>query len=109
MGAHEIAKEHRARLAGRGVAHRDGDIQRWRLLAHELVPGLARQAIDGHASAGQLLQCIGIHLAGGLAAGAKGNEPALAQVVEGGFRQDAPGGIAGADEEDATRVHGEVS
>src|SRR6185312_13574752 len=85
---------------------RDHDVQRRRTRFGEAVPRLAGESLGGDAVGMEFLDRMRIDAPGRLAAGAERREAPRAQMIEGGLGQDAAGRIAGADEQDATRVHG---
>src|SRR6185503_16575506 len=70
----------------------------------ELVPRLAARARRAQAFAAKVLEHERVELSRRMASGAVGLEPALAQVVQRRFGEDAARGIAGAEEKDVERL-----
>ena len=95
VGGGRVAGPERAHLACGVVAHGDDEVHVGRAGGGKLVPAFAAQAFGRDASGTQHLQAqrVGLLVVARAAAGRKGLEAALPQMVEQGLGQDAAGGI----------------
>ena len=87
-----LGQPHRAGFAGGGVAHRNDHVE---ALAFQVVHGFGRRLVHRHTVAFQHRQGAGVHLPGGLAAGAAGADAAFAEVIGERLAENRPAGVAG--------------
>src|SRR5207302_3243142 len=109
MGRHRLPGPHRTGFARGVVANGEHEIHVRRASRSKYCPALGMHVRGWKAQPAEQVERIGMHLPLGLAPGTEAPEAACSQMSDDRFRQDAAGGVAGAQKQDVVASLGHAA